>query len=330
MDMSKRRLKIALDRLDRHVPFFMDAVTPPDGCELEPLEVGLVGPDAYRDGADRHGRMFRAQEFDVCEQSLASFIMARSRGDESLIAAPVFPRRLFSQSCIFVNVDANIAGPGDLAGKRVGINSFQTTLCVLAKGDLKFEYGVPWESIQWFVQRSEELAWEPGEGVLIERVPDGKNAAQMLVDGELDAYIHPSPPPSIYESDRVRRLFPDVRAESTRYFAKFGYCPIMHIMVFPSELTEKLPWLPEATMDMWEEAKRKTLSYYSDPGYSLLLFARNELEAQQAALQRDPWVSGLAANRANIEQFVRYLQDQRLIEKAVTVESLFHERTLDT
>ena len=112
--MSKTILKIALDRLDRHAPFFMDAVTAPDGVELQPLEVGLVDPDAYRDGADRHGRMFRDQEFDVCEQSLASFIIARSRGDVSLVAAPVFPRRLFSQLCMFVNVDAGIETPRDL------------------------------------------------------------------------------------------------------------------------------------------------------------------------------------------------------------------------
>ena len=79
--MKKRPLKIALDRLDRHVPFFMGAVTAPDGYELQPLEVGLVNPDSYRDGADRHGRMFRDHEFDICEQSLSSYNIAKSRGD---------------------------------------------------------------------------------------------------------------------------------------------------------------------------------------------------------------------------------------------------------
>ena len=78
--MKKRILKIALDRLDRHVPFFIDGVTAPDGVELQPLEVGLVNPQSYRDGADRHGRMFRDNEFDICEQSLASYIIAKSRG----------------------------------------------------------------------------------------------------------------------------------------------------------------------------------------------------------------------------------------------------------
>ena len=329
--MRRTTLTIALDRLDRHVPFFMDAVVPPDGAELQPLEVGLVGPEGYRDGADRHGRMFRDQEFDICEQSLASYVIARSRGDDSLTAAPVFPRRLFSQLCMFVNVDAGIETPRDLTGKRIGINSFQTTLCVLARGDLKFEYGVPWEDIHWFLQRDEELPWQSGADLSLHRIPAGGDAAQMLAEGELDAYIHPSPPPLVYErTDRIRRLFPDSRSESIRYYRKLGYCPIMHVMVFPSPQVEKTPWLPRATIDMWDQAKERALSWYSDPGYSLLLFSRNELDAQRDALNSDPWVSGLAANRANLERFVEYMVDQRLIDRSIPVESLFHESVLET
>ena len=329
--MKKRILRIALDRLDRHVPFFMDGVTAPAGVELQPLEVGLVDPQSYRDGADRHGRMFRDSEFDICEQSLASYIVARSRGDTSLTATPVFPRRLFSQICMFVNVDAGIETPRDLVGKRIGLNSFQTTLCVLAKGDLKFEYGVPWEDIHWFLQRDEELPWRSDKDISVQKIPAGKDAAEMLVEGELDAYFHPSPPPLLYERpDRVRRLFPDSRGESIRYFNKLGYCPIMHIMVFPRRVVEEAPWLPATTIEMWEQAKEKALSYYADPGFSLLLFSRNELDAQREVLRSDPWVSGLSANRANLERFIEYVADQRLIDEPIPVESLFHESVLDT
>ena len=327
--MKKRTLKIALDRLDRHVPFFMDGVTAPHGTELLPLEVGLVNPESYRDGADRHGRMFRDHEFDICEQSLASYIIARSRGNTSLTATPVFPRRLFSQVCMFVNVDAGIETPRDLVGKRVGINSFQTTLCVLAKGDLKFEYGVPWEEIHWFVQREEELPWQSDGSISLQKVPAGTDAAQMLVEGGLDAYVHPSPPPLVYErTDRVRRLFSDSRQESVRYFNKLGYCPIMHVMVFPRRVVDEAPWLPATTIEMWEEAKDKALSWYADPGFSLLLFSRNELDAQRRVLRSDPWVSGLSANRANLERFMEYAADQKLIDEPIPVESLFHESVL--
>ncbi|MEE8187911.1 MAG: hypothetical protein V3T80_01770 [Kiloniellales bacterium] len=308
----------------------MEAVSLPDGVELEALEVGLGDATDRRDGTDRHGRMFRDREFDICEQSLASYIISKSRG-ESFTAAPVFPRRLFSQNCMLVNVDAGIDKPADLIGKRVGVVSFQTTLCVLAKGDLKLEYGVPWEEIHWFVQRYEELPWETPEGVSVQNIPEGKDAGRMLVDGELDALFHPIPPEAATaRTDRVRRLFPDPRAEATRYFKKYGYCPIMHLMVFPQELIERESWLPEAIMEMWEEAKKKTEAFYEDPSYSLLLFGRNELEAQRETFGADPWPSGLAANRANLERFIAYVADQKLIDAPIPVESLFHESVLDT
>jgi hypothetical protein len=61
----------------------------------------------------------------------------------SLTAIPVFTRRLYSQSQMYVNTAAGINEPRDFIGKRVGLGSFRTTLSVLAKGDLQHEYGVP-------------------------------------------------------------------------------------------------------------------------------------------------------------------------------------------
>ena len=64
--------------------------------------------------------MLRDGEFDAAETSLASYIVARSRG-LPFTAIPVFPRRLFSQNHIFVHADSNISAPTDLAGKRIAV-----------------------------------------------------------------------------------------------------------------------------------------------------------------------------------------------------------------
>ena len=48
--MSGLDLSIALERYDRHVPFFMGAVEPPEGLTLRPLEVGMcftIEPGLY-------------------------------------------------------------------------------------------------------------------------------------------------------------------------------------------------------------------------------------------------------------------------------------------
>lgn len=104
----------------------------------------------------------------------------------------------------------------------------------------------------------------------------------------------------------------------------------MHLIAFRRPVIEAHPWLARAIMGMWEEAKAQSREFYDDPGYAQLAFARNELEAQDAAMGVDPWPSGLAANRRNLEAFVRYSLDQCLIEKPVVVEQMFHESTWDS
>lgn len=107
-------LSLALDRYDRHMPFFDGTVKLNDSVSLQVLQVGQS--DALRDGCERHGRMIHKQEFDVAEFSMSSYLMAKDRGIP-LTAIPIFPRRLFSQSCMFVLPDSGLTEPRHLVGK---------------------------------------------------------------------------------------------------------------------------------------------------------------------------------------------------------------------
>jgi 4,5-dihydroxyphthalate decarboxylase len=325
--MSDLEVTIALDRYDRHVPLFLGAIKPPKGLRYQALEVGMVPP--RRHGIDRHRRMLRDLEFDAAEVSLASYIMAKAQG-VPLVGVPVFPRRLFSQNHIFVNRNAGIHTPMDLVGKRVGLWAFQVTMSVLAKGDLKFHHGVPWERIHWITQFPEEIAWS-SDGVRVEAAPDGRDLGEMLISGEIDALIHPHPPSSVQDrTDRVRRLFEDTESECTKYAAKSGYYPIMHLLAVKEELVRGRPALPRELMSLWEEAKQEAYDFYHDPGYALLAYSRNGYERQIDVLGRDAWPSGLRANRQNLEQFIKYMVDQRLIAAPIEVETLFDKSLIDT
>ncbi|MPZ47432.1 MAG: taurine ABC transporter substrate-binding protein [Betaproteobacteria bacterium] len=316
-------LTIALELYDRHLPFFLGTVKPPDGMTLRALEVGMVPP--RRHGISRHARFLKG-EFDIAEHSLASYIIGVERG-LPFGAVPVFPRRLFSQNHIFVNTNAGIRNPSDLIGRRVGVGAFQITMAVLAKGDLKTEYGVPWDQIHWVTTRAEEIPVD--YGMHLERAKGPID--ELLFNGQIDALIYPHPPPRVLERDpRVRRLFADARGESTRYYRRHGWYPIMHLLAFKRELAERKPDLPRALIGMWEEAKRQTREYYDDPGYALLAFSRTEYEAQRDTLAPELWPSGIKANRANLEHFMAYCVDQRLIKAPVPIERLFHESVLDT
>ena len=107
---------LALDRYDRHMPFFDLSVRLPRGLDLQVLQVGQA--NALRDGSNRHERMLRDGAFDAAETSLASYIVAKARG-LPFTAIPIFPRRLFSQGQIFVNAQSGISAPADLAGRTV-------------------------------------------------------------------------------------------------------------------------------------------------------------------------------------------------------------------
>lgn len=324
-----QEITIALERYDRHVPFFMGMVTAPDGIALKALEVGMAPP--RRDGIDRHRRFMVGEEFDVCEMSVSSYLTAKSRG-LAYTATPVFPRRLFSQNHMFVSTAAGIETPTDLIGKKVCCRSFQTTMSVLAKGDLAFEYGVPWRELDWHTMSAELVDWPGREDADLTMI-DEPSAPDALIAGELAMMIHPHPPPKLLAAIRagtVRRLFPDTKAECARYFAKYGDYPIMHVLVYKQELAEAHPQLPRALLDMWEDAKRQAAEFYDDPGYAELAFARIDFEEEQELFGADIWPSGLKANRASVERFMKYLTDQTLIEAPYPVEELFHESVLDS
>ena len=326
--MSDLDLTIALERYDRHVPFFMRTVAPPEGVHLTPLEVGVTFP--CRDGRDRHRRFVQGKEFDIAETSLSSHVIAVSRG-EPFVGIPVFPRRLFSQNHILVNAGAGIQTPKDLEGKRVVVTAFQVTMTVLALGDLKLEYGVSPDKVHWLLAQEEVMPLGARAGYSVEVLAPGADAGEMLISGEADAMIFPHPPANVLgAADRVRPLFADRRAESLRYFAKYGYYPIMHLLAFQKPVLDAHPELARAIGEMWEAAKHQANHFYEDPGYANLAFAHNEFEDQRNAMGGDPWTSGLTANRANLERFIGYMTDQGLIDAPLPVEKLFHPSMLET
>jgi 4,5-dihydroxyphthalate decarboxylase len=324
--MSQRTpLTLAVSHYDRYVPFF-DGSVEATGFDLRVIHVGQS--EEGRHGQYRHERMLRDGEFDICELSLSSYLMARERA-LPFTAIPVFPRRLFSQSQIWINPASGIRQPKDLIGKRVGLNTFQTTLSVLAKGDLQSEHGVPWRSIEWVVSREEAVPFEPEAGVMLRMVPKGDNIGRMLQAGEIDAIFRPHPPRQVLEgAGDIRRLFADSKAEEARYFRKNGFFPIMHLIAFRDDVLERHPDAAPALLEAFEKADQITERYYDDPNWSRLAWGRLHLEEERQLLGRNLWPIGIEGNRANLERFMEYSRDQGLTRRPLLIESLFAERVI--
>lgn len=320
-------LALALAHYDRNVPFFEGDVGI-EGVEVKALEVGQSVNG--RAGTRRHERMLVGGEFDAAEVSLSSYLMARDRG-QPFTAIPVFPRRLFSQSQIWCHRGAGIGSPADLAGKRVGLRSFQTTLSVLAKADLQRAYGVAWRLVRWVLSSEEIYAFEAPAGAMLEYVPPERRLEDLLLAGELDAVILPHPPRKVLESpETIGRLFTDAKNEEQRYVRANGYYPIMHLIAFREEVLRETPGLACATFAAFEQAWEVCQRRWDDPNWSWLAWGRHAYEEQRQQLGVDIWANGFTTNRENLEWFIKQSYDQGLIGKPLAVEELFHPSTLDT
>ena len=300
------------------------------------LKEGTVEADGIRlnvltdmDSSTRHWRMVRNREFDICELSLSTYLMAFDRG-HPLIAIPVFLHRRFRHGFMFVNAAAGIDRPEDLRGRRIGIKTFQTTAILWMRGMLEHQYGVPQTEVRWVSEIDEDIAFTPAEGLSIERAPAASSVEWMLADGELDAVFHADLIDPIVQGDtRVRRLFENYREVELDYYRRTGIFPIMHVTAIRAELVERHPWLAVNLMRAFEQSKQAAYARLENPRVVPLAWYRSYLDEERQLLGPDPWQYGLGErNRNNLATAIGYSHGSGLIGREIPVDELFVEAAL--
>lgn len=312
--MTKLRMTLALGSYDRHAPLLEGCIDHPD------LDIAYLELDPQQ---GRHERFLQHFEFDACELSLSSYLIAVDQG-LPVHAVPVFPRRLFSQSQMYKNLNCGIDAPEDLVGKRIGLSAYQNTLGVRAKGDLTHFYGVPRETVTWVTPGREVIDVKLPDDVKVETRGSMAEIEADFIKGSIQAmFVSRLPRPIREGHPNVSRLFDDPQAEEERYLREEGYFPIMHVLAFKKELAQKHPQLPQALYDVFEQARRRAMERWIDPNWSMILWGRRELERQNRLCDFDPWRNGLDANRKNLERFSLYSYEQGLTRRQLSVEELF-------
>ena len=303
---------------------------------VRPLKEGLVDVDGIElvmltsiGSRERHWRMARRAEFDLCELNVGAYFMARDQG-EPLSALPVFLHRRFRHGFIFVNTAAGIREPKDLIGKRIGGTNFQPASNIWMRGILQEHHGVPHRQNTWVVERSEDIEFERPADLRFEMIPPDKKLDVMLAEGELPAMLSPNMPRRFLQGDkRIVRLFPNYKQVEIDYYQQTGIFPIMHVTAIKREIVEKYPWAPTNLAKAFEQAKAMAYRRVANPRVVPLAWVRTAVEEQERILGSDPWEYGLGErNRHNLDTVLRYAKQQGLVKRDLTLDELFESTDL--
>ncbi|HVA23046.1 MAG TPA: PhnD/SsuA/transferrin family substrate-binding protein [Chloroflexota bacterium] len=320
--MPRLRLTLACGDYDL-MRALKDEAVKPESIDL--TVVNLTSPE-------RHWRMMRHLEFDVCEFSMSSYMLAKDLGQARYTAVPVFPHRRMRHSFFLVNNDAGIRAPKDLEGKRVGLRTMQNTASMWMRGILEEEYGVDLKAIDWISQDDEDITFELPKWMKHERLAKGETLDSALQAGDLACAMYPDLLPSFVDgtASNIGRLFPNAKAEEMAYYKKTGHFPIMHTLVIRDDVLAENPWVAKSLFKAFEKSKAEAWKSMLDPRKVSLVWMQDLLEEQQAAMGRDPWVYGLEPNRKSLEAMHRYGQLCGLVTKPLgDVSEWFVASTLD-
>ncbi len=273
----------------------------------------------------------RTGEFGLWDLNLGYLLPAIEAGWE-LVALPVFCKRKAAYQ--FISCREGIESPKDLEGKRVGSNSYRTSLTVFARGLLQQRHGVDVNSMRWVIWRDEFLPMFETH-TAIEKIGDPKKSVvQALFDGDVDALITDISDVDLFrqleEDPRVHRLFRDYEEEDFRLFQETGIFSPVHLMVMSKQLDREHPDLARKVYDAFVEAKRLAdWDMLSDRGGLTMPYLRERV-LEQRRRWGDVHQYGVAANARTMEVFQQYNLEQGMIGRPLAAEEIWAGGVLGT
>jgi len=299
----------------------IDGTVKPPGIDLEVRVNKSPGRHTKIDG----------KEFDAAEFYTATYIADLHYKTLGYTAIPIFVKRMFRHSYIYTNKRADIRSPGDLNGKRIGVQNWLTTTAVWARGLLEDEYGLDPKSVTWVADRVTGVGeWKPPTWLKIEIVPREQKQFDLLASGRIDAAITTGTwAPSVHP--HVDFLFPNYAELERDYFRRTGFFPIMHTLLIKTSVLEKDPWIARSMYDAWQESKKKCYEWLEwQRVHQTGLWYRALWEEEQATAGADPYLWGFRSTRSEVDKLLEYCHRQGLTTRKFEPEEMFHPSTLET
>lgn len=300
------------------------------------------------DPSETFWRQLKFEEFEVCEMSFSSLLIALSQGKD-MVGIPVFPSRRFMHALISCHVDAGIEKPNDLNGKRIGVGEYQQTASLWLRGVLQHDFGVDQFSVDWYMERSEELShggatgFKPMDGIKFHRIPSDKSLATMLAANEIDAapigraftteknIIDRSTTirPTNADWSKVKPVFPDLIAEGTRFFQTHGYIPANHCYAIRGDVYRKHPWLAFNLFAAFVRAKEAWYAQLNSKIPSDMVFGPQYMAQTRKIFGSDPYPYGIKDNAKMMQTMIDFSHEQGFIPRKLEFEEIFAKNLLD-
>ncbi len=177
-------------------------------------------------------------------------------------------------------------------------------------------------------------AWEKvrPDGVTITDAPAGKDESDLLISGKVDAIFHPAEPRVYQERNPlVERLFVDHRTIEQDYYQRTGIFPIMHAIAIRRDTAKQHPWLAKAVFEAYSQAKTIDFDYMKSLGwaYDSLPWYGQEFNETRDVMGENFYPYGFKASAKSFDTALRYVFEQGLSKRRVSLEEMFEPSTLE-
>ena len=296
-----------------------------------PLATGDVVPDGI---ALRLVRAFDALERVVAdpaiqggEASFSQYVRRIAAGDRAWVGLPLFVMREFRHRCFVVRRGSGLADVADLAGQRVGTDTWGASGNTWSRAILR-ERGIPLDRVRWVVGPVNPGEPVPAQVPLppgVTQAPAGRSLRALLLDDEIDAVMSPRPPEGFDAPDSpMVRLYEDYRSVEREYYRRTGLYPAHHLVVLKRELVDAHPWVVAPLYATFRAARARSeanhrVLHESSP------WLLADLEEQARLMGPGYQADGARENRAMIAAFCAEQHAQGLVSAPIEPDALFAE-----
>jgi 4,5-dihydroxyphthalate decarboxylase len=246
-------------------------------------------------------QVVRDAKYDVAELAIVTYLQAKAYGKPYVLVPAVIVSR-GQHHTIAYSPERAALKPSELEGKRVGVRAYTVTTGTWVRGILASDYGVDINKVEWITFEDPHVA-EYRDPDVVRRAPQGKELAQMLLDGEIAAGIVGDKLPD----PKLKHLIPDADAAAASWAKRHHGIPINHMVVVRQELSRSRP---DVVKDIFHQ-----------------LHASKQAAGLPDRGELDPYRFGVEACRPILEIIIDFCHQQKLIPRRMSVDELFDDTT---